>query len=80
MVKFLLRDGCILHQETTHIDRNHMITMTSGSGLLMLANEHFEPNSTLRERRVRLRTILRTTCAAGLGVLIGDLNICDPGW
>ena len=46
----------------------------------MLANVHFKPTSTLRELRVRLRTTYAhwPMYPVGLGVLTGDINICDP--
>ena len=48
--------------------------------MFILANVHFKPTSTLRELRVRLRTTYAhwPMYPAGLGVLTGDLNICDP--
>ena len=60
--------------------RDHLTTARAGNGLLMTANVHFEQNSTLRELHVRLRATCAhwPVCPAGLGVLFGALNTCDP--
>ena len=69
--------GCTLHHEINHGGRDHLITKTSENGLLMIANVHLEPNSTLRELRLRLRAIYgHWPCyPAGVGLLVGDFNI-----
>ena len=46
----------------------------------MIANVHFEPGSSLRNIRERFRAIHENSPSyqAGLFILIGDFNICEP--
>ena len=78
--KWLLRGGCVLQHQITRVGQDHLITLSSEIGLFMHANVHFRPNSTLGELRPRLHAIHAhwPVYPAGVGVLIGDLNICDP--
>ena len=47
---------------------------------LVIANVHFEPELTLRQLRGRLRLIHPHWPAYpnGVGIILGDFNICDP--
>ena len=46
----------------------------------VVVNVHFEPDLTLRQLRGRLRLIHPHWPAypSGVGVILGDFNICDP--
>ena len=77
--KALLQGGSVLQHEITRTGRDQETTRLE-SRLLMIAIVHFEPNSTLRDRRVRLRTIHERwpRYLVGVGILIGDFSTCEP--
>ena len=53
----LLQGGSVLHREIKHAGWDHITTIRSKKRLLMVADIHLEPNSTLRDLRIRHRTI-----------------------
>ena len=73
--KFLLQSRHVLAHFVTHMGRDHGITISDVNMSLMIANVHLQPG-----------TNLRNLCAireqwpdylAGLGILLGDFNICE---
>ena len=64
---------------TTCQGRNHIVTIRSGEGVLVVI-VHFEPDLVLRDPRERLHriSILWPRYPESLGVIIGDFNVCEP--
>ena len=59
---------------------DHLVNIRSGRHSLVIVNVHFEPELTLRQLRGRLSIIQPHWPAypCGVGVILGDFNICDP--
>ena len=60
--------------------RDHLVNIRSERHNLVIANVHFEPELTLRQLRCRLRLHHPHWRAypCGVGIILGDFNICDP--
>ena len=60
--------------------RDHLVNIQSGRHNLVIVNVHFEPELTLRQLRGILHLIHPHWPAYpnGVGILLGDFNICDP--
>ena len=72
-------DSLVTHVITCH-GRDHLVNIQSERHSLVIVNVHFEPDLTLRQLRGRL-CIIRPhwhVYPCGVGVILGDLNICDP--
>ena len=69
---------------STHVvtcqGRDHLVNIQSGRHNLVIINVQFEPDLTLRQLRGRLRLIYPYWPAypSGVGITLGDFNICDP--
>ena len=76
----LLEEVIVTHLVTCH-GRDHLVNIQSGRHNLVIVNVHFGPELTLRQLRGRLRLIHPHWPAYpnGVGIILGDLNICDPG-
>ena len=76
----LLPDGAVVNHVTTCQGRDHIVTIRSGEGVLVIVNVHFEPDLEIRDVRERLRRISlhRSRFPEDLRVIIGDFNICEP--
>ena len=59
---------------------DHLVNIRSGWHNLVIVNVHFEPAVTLRQLHARLHLIHphRPAHPCGVGVFLGDSNICDP--
>ena len=68
----LLEGEKFLTRVVTHMDRDHLITLSAEHRSLMIANVHLELRSNLRNFRGRLREIHEhwPRYSAGLGFLI----------
>ena len=55
--KNLLPDGAIFTHVATCQGRDHMVTIRSGESVMLIVNDHFEPDLVLRDLRERLRRI-----------------------
>ena len=60
--------------------RNHLVNIQSGGHNLVIVNVHFEPELTLRQLRDRLRLNNPhwPSYPNGVGIILGDFNICEP--
>ena len=60
--------------------RDHIVNIRSGCRSLVVVNVHIEPELTLRSLRERQRLITPhwPHYPDALGVVTGDLNICEP--
>ena len=67
------------HLVTCH-GRDHLVNIQSGGHNLVIVNVHFEFEFTLRQLRGRLRLIHPHWLAYpnGVGIILGDFNICEP--
>ena len=78
------RDLPPVEANVTHVvtsqGRDHLVNIQSGRHNLVIVNVHFEPELTLRQLRGRLRLIHthRPAYPSGVGIILGDFNICDP--
>ena len=75
----LLPEGAIVSHVITCQGRDHLVSIQSGRHNLVIINVHFEPELTLRQLRGRLR-LIHPHCIAypsGVGIILGDFNICD---
>ena len=74
----LLAEAIVTHLVTCQ-GRVHNVNIRSGRHNLVIVNVHFEPELTLRQLRGRLRLIHTHWPAypCGVGVILGDFNICD---
>ena len=75
-----MSDGAIVAHVITCQGRDHIVTIQSGDCVFVVVNVHFEPVLTLRSLRERLRLITKHwPCYLGaFGVIIGDVNVCEP--
>ena len=77
--KDILPGHAFVSHEITCQGRDHIVTMRSGEGVLVIVNVHFEPHLVMRYLRERLRRVSlhwpRNPEALGV---IGDFNICEP--
>ena len=76
----LLPDHAFVSHEITCQGRDHVVTIRSGEGVLVVVNVHLEPDLVMKDLRESLR---RTSHHwprhhEALGVIIGDFNICEP--
>ena len=74
----LLEEAIVTHLVTCH-GRDHLVNIQSGRhNLVFVIN--FEPELTLRQLRGRLRLIHPhwLSYPSGVGIILGDFNICDP--
>ena len=78
--KSLLPDGAIVTHVITCQVCDHIVTIHSGSSVLVVVHVHFEPDLTLRSLRERLCLITpHWPCYPGaLGDIAGDFNVCEP--
>ena len=76
----LLPEDALVTHVVTCQSRDHLVNIRSWRHNLVSVNVHFEPELTLRQLRGRLRLILPHWPAypRGVGVILGDFNICDP--
>ena len=76
----LLPEEAIVTHLITCQGRDHLVNIQSGRHNLVIVNVHFEPERTLRQLRGRLRLIHPHWPAYpnGVGIILGDFNICDP--
>ena len=78
------RDSSLEEAIVSHViicqGRDHFVNIQSGRHNLFIVNVHFEPELTLRQPRGRLRLIHSHWLAypSGVGIILGDFNICDP--
>ena len=74
----LLPEEAIVTHLITCQGRDHLVNIQSGRHNLV--NVHFEPELALRQLRGRLRLIHPQWPAypSGVGIILGDFNICDP--
>ena len=77
--ELLPEEALVTHLITCH-GRDHLVNIQSERHSLVIVNVHFEPERTLRQLRGRLGLIHRHWPAypKGVGVILGDFNICDP--
>ena len=75
----LPEEAIVTHLVTCH-GCDHLVNIRSGRHNLVIFNVHFEPELTLRQLRGRLRLIHPHWPAYpnGVGIVLGDFNICDP--
>ena len=75
----LPEEALVTHLITCH-GRDHLVNIRSERHSLVIVNVHFEPELTLRQLRGILRPIYPHWLAypCGVGVVLGDFNICDP--
>ena len=75
--KNLLPDHAIVSHEITCQGRDHIVTIRSGEGVLVIVSVHFEPDLVLWDLRGRLHRIslLWPRYPEALGVIIGEFNI-----
>ena len=75
----LLEEAIVTHVVTCQV-RDHLVNIQSGRHNFVIVNVHFEPELTLRQLRGRLRLIHPHWPAYpnGVGIILGDFNICDP--
>ena len=78
--KNLLPDGAVVNHTTTWQERDHIVTIRSGEGVLVIVNVHVEPDLVLRDlhERRRLISLHWPRYPEALGVIIGDFNVCEP--
>ena len=76
----LLPEEAIVSHVITCQGRDHFVNIQSGRHNLVIVNVHFEPELTLRQLRGRLRLIHPhwPVYPSGVGIILGDFNICDP--
>ena len=67
------------HSITCH-GRDHLVNIQSERHSLVIVNVHLEPDLSSRQLRARLGLIHQHWPAYpnGVGVILGDFNICDP--
>ena len=67
------------HSVTCH-GRDHLVNIQSERHSFVIVNVHLEPELNLRQLRGRLGLIHPHWPAypSGVGVILGDFNICDP--
>ena len=75
----LLPEEAIVAHVVTCQGRDHLVNVRSGRHSLVFVNVHFEPDLTLEQLRSRLCIIHPhwPAYSCGVGVILGDLNICD---
>ena len=76
----LLPEEAIVTHLTTCQGRDHFVNIQSGRHNFVIVNVHFEPELTLTQLRGRLRLIHPHWPAypSGVGIILGEFNICDP--
>ena len=76
----LLPEEAIVTHLITCQGRDRLVNIQSGRHNLVIVNVQFEPELTLRQLRGRLVLIHPHWPAYpnGVGIILGDLNICDP--
>ena len=76
----LLPDDVIVTHVVTCQGRDHLLNIRSGRHSLVVVDVHFEPDLTMRQLRGRLRLLHPHWPAypTGVGINLGDFNICDP--
>ena len=76
----LLPEGAIVSHVISCQGRDHLVNIQPVRHNLVIINVHFEPEPTLRQLRGRLRLIHPHWPAypSGVGIILGDFNICDP--
>ena len=75
----LLEEAIVTHVVSCQ-GRDHLLNIRSGRHSLVIVNVRFEPQLTLNQLRGRLCIIHPHWPAypCGVGVILGDFNICDP--
>ena len=78
--KDLLPEDAIVTHVITCQGRDHVVNVQSGRRNLVVVNVHFEPELTLGRLRERLRLIAPhwPPYPNAVGIIMGDLNICEP--
>ena len=78
--KDLVPEEAIVTHWVTCDGRYHFVNIRSERHSLVFVNVHFEPELTLRQLRGRLGLLHPHWPAYpnGVGIILGDLNICDP--
>ena len=78
--KVPLPENAIVTHVITCQRRDHIVNAQSGRKNLVIVNVHFEPVLTLRRLRERLRLITPhwPPYSNAFGIIMGDLNICEP--
>ena len=76
----LLPDEAIVTHLITCHGRDHLVSIRTQRHNLIIVNVHFEPELTSRQLRGRLGLIQPhwPTYPNGVGIILGDFNICDP--
>ena len=76
----LLPEEAIVTHLITCQGRDHIVSIRSGRHNLGFVNFHFELELTLRQLRDKLHLIRPhwPSYSNGVGVILGDVNICDP--
>ena len=76
----LLPEDTLVTHVVTSQGRDHLVTIRSGQHNLVIVNVRFEPELTLKQLRGRLSLIHPHWPAYlnGVGIILGDFNICDP--
>ena len=76
----ILPEEAVVSHLITCQGRDHIVSVQSGRHNLVIVNVHFEPEVTLRQLRRRLHLIHphRPSYPNGVGIILGDFNICDP--
>ena len=76
----LLLEEAIVTHLITHHGRDHLVNIRSERHSLVIVNVHFEPELTSRQLRGRLGLVHLHWSAYpnGVGIILGDFNICDP--
>ena len=79
--KSLLPDHAVVTHEITCQGRDHIVNIQSGESVLVVINEHFEPDLILRNLRERLRRIAFhwPRYPEGFGMIIVDFNSSGSG-
>ena len=72
-------EAIVTHLITCH-GRDHLVSSRTQRHNLIIVNVHFEPELTLRQLRGRLGLTQPhwPTYPNGVGIILGDFNICDP--
>ena len=78
--KDLLPEGTIANHVVTCQVRDHIVIIRTGCRNLVVVNAHLEPEWTLRRLRERLRLITPhwPLYPEAVGLITGDLNMCEP--
>ena len=76
----ILPEEAIVTHLITCQGRDHLVNIQSGRHNVVIVNVHIEPELTLKQLRGRLHLIHPhwPSYPKGVGIILGDFNICDP--